>query len=139
VPRAALVRMNPAFRQPPARWDCNPGTIPKSYFLCASDSRRAEDRACPTNGSDRGSLSLARSNLIRWARYDLAKPGTFRLEPTGTVLAAVEADYRAMANMIFGEVPTLDRVMNILRGLENEINGKNLPDPNGETDEIPIS
>jgi hypothetical protein len=74
-----------------------------------------------------------------WARYDLAQPGTFRLVPTGTVLATVETDYRAMANMIFGEVPTLDRVMNNLRGLENEINGKNLPDQNGETDEIPIS
>jgi hypothetical protein len=46
--------------------------------------------------------------------------------PTGTVLAAVEADYRAMANMIFSEVPALDRVMTILRGLENEINGRQL-------------
>jgi hypothetical protein len=74
-----------------------------------------------------------------WARYDLAQPGTFRLVPTGAVLAEVEADYRAMANMIFGEVPALNRVMSILRELEHEINGKNLPDQNGETDEIPIA
>ena len=60
-----------------------------------------------------------------WARYDLAQPGTFCLVPTGAVLAAVEADYRAMANMIFGEVPALERVMTILRELENEINGEN--------------
>ena len=48
-----------------------------------------------------------------WARYDQAQPGTFRLVPTGTVLAAVEADYRAMGNMIFGEVPALDRIMTL--------------------------
>jgi len=58
VPRATLVRMNPAFRLPPARWAGNPGSFPKSYFLCASDSRRALVRACPTNGSDRGFASL---------------------------------------------------------------------------------
>jgi RES domain-containing protein len=57
-----------------------------------------------------------------WARYDQAQPGTFRLLPTGAVLATVEADYRAMANMIFGEVPALDRIMAILRELEYEIN-----------------
>ncbi len=59
-----------------------------------------------------------------WARYDLAKPGTLRLVPAGAVLAAVEADYRAMANMIFGEVPALDRIMATLRRLETEINGR---------------
>ena len=37
-----------------------------------------------------------------WARYDLARPGSFRLVPEGHVLAAVLADYRAMANMILG-------------------------------------
>ena len=38
-----------------------------------------------------------------WARYDLARSGSFRLVPEGHVLAAVEADYQAMANMIFGK------------------------------------
>jgi hypothetical protein len=40
-----------------------------------------------------------------WARYDLAVPGSLRLVPGGAVLATVEADYRAMTNMIFGAVP----------------------------------
>lgn len=34
-----------------------------------------------------------------WARYDLSRPGTLRLVPNGQVLAAVTADYRAMANI----------------------------------------
>jgi len=57
-----------------------------------------------------------------WARYDLARPGTFRLAPEGHVLAAVKADYRAMANMIFGDMPEIDQIMKILKRLEDEIN-----------------
>lgn len=57
-----------------------------------------------------------------WARYDLAKPGTFCLVPGGTVLATVEADYRAMANMIFGELPAFGEIMAVLQNLQDEIN-----------------
>jgi hypothetical protein len=58
-----------------------------------------------------------------WARYDLAKPGTLRLVPEGHVLAAVTADYRAMATMIFGEYPEIGVIMARLKALEDEING----------------
>jgi hypothetical protein len=58
-----------------------------------------------------------------WARYDLAKPGTLRLVPEGHVLRTVTADYRAMANMIFGEYPSVEEIMARLQMLENEING----------------
>ena len=57
-----------------------------------------------------------------WARYDLARPGTMRLVPEGEVLRAVEADYQAMAHMIFGEVPEFEDIMTRLRALEDEIN-----------------
>lgn len=57
-----------------------------------------------------------------WARYDLAKPGSFRLVPEGHVLASVKADYRAMANMIFGVMPEINQIMKILKKLEDEIN-----------------
>lgn len=57
-----------------------------------------------------------------WARYDLAQPGSMLLVPQGKVLAAVEADYRAMANMIFGEIPGFDEVMATLQKLQDEIN-----------------
>ncbi len=58
-----------------------------------------------------------------WARYDLARPGTFRLVPEGHVLAAVRADYRSMENMIFGDMPEFDDIMTILKKLQDEING----------------
>ncbi len=59
-----------------------------------------------------------------WARYDLAVPGSLRLMPDGAVLAAVEADYRAMTNMIFGTVPAFGEILETLRVLENEINAR---------------
>lgn len=57
-----------------------------------------------------------------WARYDLAKPGSFRLVPEGHVLAGVKTDYRAMANMIFGDIPNIEAIMTTLKNLQDEIN-----------------
>jgi hypothetical protein len=59
-----------------------------------------------------------------WARYDLAVAGSLRLVPSGEVLAAVEADYRAMTNMIFGVVPSCGEILANLRALEEEINSR---------------
>ena len=58
-----------------------------------------------------------------WAQYDQAKPGTFRLMPSGHVLATVEKDYAQMRNMIFGRYPDFDEIMASLRKLGEEING----------------
>lgn len=58
-----------------------------------------------------------------WAQYDQAKPGTFKLVPSGHVLAAVEKDYAQMRNMIFGRYPDFAEIMETLRKLEAEING----------------
>ena len=49
-----------------------------------------------------------------WARYDLAKPGTLKLMPEGHVLTSVRSDYRAMKNMIFGEVPDFEEILAVL-------------------------
>ena len=58
-----------------------------------------------------------------WARYDLAVPGSLRLLPCETVLASVEADYRALANMIFGRIPPFAGIVGQLRAPEKDING----------------
>ncbi len=55
-----------------------------------------------------------------WARYDLAKPGTLTLVPEGHVLASVRSDYRAMENMIFGDVPDFDEILVVLQALQEE-------------------
>jgi len=58
-----------------------------------------------------------------WARYDLAVPGTLRLVPDDEMLKALEADYRAMAGMIFGQIPGFADIVTQLRALEAGING----------------
>lgn len=57
-----------------------------------------------------------------WSKYDLASPGTFRLVPDGHVSDAVSRDYRAMQNMFFGAVPTMEEILQVLQDLESEIN-----------------
>lgn len=57
-----------------------------------------------------------------WARYEFARPGTFRLVPPEHVHRTLERDYRAMRIMIFGEAPAFDKIMNDMKDLEEEIN-----------------
>ena len=52
----------------------------------------------------------------------LAKPGTLVLLPEGHVLASARSDYRAMKNMIFGEMPDFEKILAVLRMLQEEIN-----------------
>lgn len=57
-----------------------------------------------------------------WARYDLARPGSFRVVPVENRAATLERDYRNMGVMIFGEPPAFDRIMQTLAAFEQEIN-----------------
>lgn len=60
-----------------------------------------------------------------WARYDLAMRGTMKLLPPEYNIAKLRADYDHMQNMLFGEKPAFDEILNALTQLENEINGVN--------------
>lgn len=60
----------------------------------------------------------------KWANYDKAVPGTFKLVPPNHVLDVLKKDYVLMENMIFGKYPKFEEIMEILRGLEKEINKK---------------
>jgi predicted nucleotidyltransferase component of viral defense system len=63
-----------------------------------------------------------------WARYDLAKPGSFKLLPTNDAqLKHLERDYKDMQIMLFGSPPTFDSIVEVLRQLEAKINA--LPSP----------
>lgn len=57
-----------------------------------------------------------------WSRYDLACPGSFKLVPEGHVLEAVSQDYKAMRNMFFGTILSLEEILEQLQKLEDEIN-----------------
>ena len=58
-----------------------------------------------------------------WARYDLAKPGTFRLVPPAGRVPALRDDYRAMRDMYLSEPPMFDDILARLAELERAING----------------
>jgi hypothetical protein len=58
-----------------------------------------------------------------WAKYEEAKPGSFRLVPPSERLDHLRADYAQMQEvMIFGESPTFDAILESLTALESEIN-----------------
>jgi hypothetical protein len=57
-----------------------------------------------------------------WARYDLAKPGSFRLSPPRGQITAIQRDYREMRDMFYREPPELGTILASLRRLEEEIN-----------------
>jgi hypothetical protein len=57
-----------------------------------------------------------------WARYDLAKPGSFRLCPPPGQIAALRRDYKEMRDMFYREPPDLTTILGTLLLLEEEIN-----------------
>lgn len=59
-----------------------------------------------------------------WARYDLARPGTFRLVPPEFRLAELKKDYQAMRDMFLVAPPSFESVIKTVSDLEQEINGR---------------
>lgn len=57
-----------------------------------------------------------------WANYQDAKPPTLKLVPHDKLKQKLRNDYQAMNEMIFGEAPSFESVMDVLKGLEREIN-----------------
>jgi hypothetical protein len=53
---------------------------------------------------------------------DVAKRGSFRLRPTEQMLDPLRRDYKAMATMIFGEVPVFDAVLESVAQAEKRLN-----------------
>ena len=57
-----------------------------------------------------------------WARYDLARPGTFKLVPPTTREPALKRDYQSMRDMYLSEPLNFDVILARLTELEQEIN-----------------
>ena len=57
------------------------------------------------------------------ARYADAKPGTLRIVPPDARLPELEQDYRKMQEMIFGEPPPFEHLLEVLREIERQVNG----------------
>ena len=57
-----------------------------------------------------------------WARYDLARQGTFRLVPAPNRRADLARDYATMRPMFMSEPPAFDELMAALSAAELTIN-----------------
>ncbi len=57
-----------------------------------------------------------------WANYKTATSGTFRLISSEERIEELEQDYDAMHNMIYGNYPSFESLITVLRDLETEIN-----------------
>ncbi|QSH40577.1 nucleotidyl transferase AbiEii/AbiGii toxin family protein [Lentisphaerota bacterium ZTH] len=59
----------------------------------------------------------------KWANYQNAIPGSFRLIPAQKTINELRRDYKSMKeSMIFNQAPSFDSVIQILQDLEEEIN-----------------
>lgn len=58
----------------------------------------------------------------RWANYETARPGSFRLLPSDERVPALRRDFNAMRDMYLGEPPSFDQVLEDLTELERRIN-----------------
>ena len=57
-----------------------------------------------------------------WAHFELCKPGSMLLMPSAHAMPLMKADYAAMRQMIYGEYPSFDVLMDFLSMLERDIN-----------------
>ena len=57
-----------------------------------------------------------------WAKYQEAIPGTLKLTPPEFRYEALAADYDAMRDMLYGDIPSFETVMDKISKLEDEIN-----------------
>jgi hypothetical protein len=59
---------------------------------------------------------------LAWQAGSGHAPESPVLVPEGHVLATVRSDYRAMENMIFGEMPDFEEILAVLQSFQEEIN-----------------
>ena len=59
-----------------------------------------------------------------WANYDEARPGTLRLVPPDSRLGELRRDYQSMREMIFGDQPTFEHLLDALREIEVAVNAR---------------
>lgn len=57
-----------------------------------------------------------------WAKYSEAIPGTLKLIPSENNMKVLKQDYARMRNMIYGDYPTFEEIIETLQKLESEIN-----------------
>ena len=57
------------------------------------------------------------------AHYETATLSSIELLPRITVLNALQEDYQAMGNMIYGDIPEFQEILEFLEKLQEEVHG----------------
>jgi predicted nucleotidyltransferase component of viral defense system len=57
------------------------------------------------------------------AHYETATLSSIELLPKDTVLNALQEDYKAMSNMIYGNIPEFEEILEFLKKLQEEVHG----------------
>jgi hypothetical protein len=100
-----------------------PGRYSRHYADVAAMANRPEaeralaDDALRQRVVDWKARFFARS----WARYDLAKPGTFRLVPPAARVAELARDYQEMQDMFLDAPMPFETILETLRQMESRI------------------
>ena len=96
----------------------------RHYADTAAMATRAEISTALSNNELRQHVADWKSRFFpsSWARYDLAKPGTFHLVPPESRRSELERDYLAMQPMFLREPPPFASVLKTLIDLESKIN-----------------
>ena len=56
------------------------------------------------------------------SNYETCKIGSIRLIPQIEDINNIREDYERMKGMIFGEIPSFEEIIEVIKKLENEIN-----------------
>ena len=83
----------------------------------SSDSPAQDQKSEPSYA-----VSYTHLDVYKRQRYDEAKPGTMKLIPSEKNIKVLKDDYEHMKNMIYGEKPDFDVILEAVKHLENEIN-----------------
>ena len=58
----------------------------------------------------------------KWAKYEEAVPGSFKLVPPLYRIEGLRSDYRGMGEMLFGGYPPFDELVDSIKVIEKEVN-----------------
>lgn len=102
-----------------------PVRFSRHYADMAALARHSESRVAVDRHDVRERVVAWKDRFFarKWARYDLAKPGTFRLIPPTGRIAELRGDYSAMRDMYMVDPLPFDDVLATLADLEATING----------------
>ena len=102
------------FKNTAAKQGMNAAIIEKDFWVCLLLDYLFHECKWKEGFAFKGGTSLS--------RYDLARVETLKLIPATHSLERLRSDYAGMRDMIFGDYPSFDEIMEAIAALENEIN-----------------